>query len=232
MKKIICLKDSLNFVKITDGTLSYYGGNQAWYEWGNRKKNLIAKNGACGTVAAANITAYLARHHKKYASLYPYSQYRLSDFILHMNEMYHYISPYHIGKKPLGVWPVSRVAKGTERFSRDRGAKLNAVWKNTSFNLEHIVEYIAEGLEKNSPVAMLIGTNGYSNVPVYYFNGTSSLETIWMHWVTITELTIEKKQNEIPYTAKVKVSTWGGWAELDLNYFLKEYIYQGLLYFE
>lgn len=79
---------------------------------------------------------------------------------------------------------------------------------------------------------MLIGTNGYSNIPVYYFSGTSSLETIWMHWVTITELTIEKKQNEIPYTAKVKVSTWGGWAELDLNHFLKEYIYQGLLYFE
>lgn len=223
----VCLKDSQNFVRITNGENYYYGGNQAWYEWGNKKKNFISRNGACGTIAAANITAYLASHHTKYTSLYSYSDYMQSNFILHMKELYQYIAPYHIGEKPLGVWPISRLADGIEAFSRDRNVKLKAVWKNKKFNFNNIIEYIAEGLERDLPVAMLIGTNGFYPAAVHYFDKRSSSEKLWMHWVTITELNIDKDS----HIAKVKVSTWGGWAELNLNHFLKEFFYGGLLYF-
>ena len=63
---VIRLKDSKRFVDIRSGDRQYYGGNQAWYEWeGDRKKEAVARNAGCGTVAAANITAYLAGSRRK-----------------------------------------------------------------------------------------------------------------------------------------------------------------------
>lgn len=226
----ITLSDSKRFVEITDGNTKYYGGNQDWFDWLDTEKNDNARLGGCGTVASANIVAYLAKHNSTYANLYKYSDYKKSNFLLHMKEMYEFVTPRHIGKKTLGVWPVSVLADGIERFASNKGVELNAVRKYDSFTRDNIIEYIKEGLEKDSPVAMLIGAGGSSNVTITYPNGRKDTGTSFvLHWVTITELEI----NEINNKAKVKVSSWGGWGEVDLDeYIQNEWLYQGLQYFE
>lgn len=227
----ITLSDSKRFVEITDGSTKYYGGNQSWFKWDNdKKKSDVAKEGGCGTVAAANIVAYLSNHNSNYAGLYTYSDYKRANFQLHMKEMYKYVTPRHIGKQPLGVWPVSLLEEGVEEFASDKGIELHAVKKHDSFTRENIIDYIQEGLEKDSPIAMLIGEGGSSNVTITNPDGSvSSGNSFKLHWVTITELEIDETKEK----AKVKVSSWGGWGEVDLDeYIQNEWLYQGLLYFE
>lgn len=227
----ITLSDSKRFVEITDGSTKYYGGDQDWYEWeDDDEMTNVAVNGGCGTVAAANIVAYLAKHQKGYSGLYTFPDYTKHNFILHMKEMYKYVTPRHFGDKPLGVWPVSLLENGVEKFAKEKGVKLHAVKKFNSFNRENIIDYIKEGLEKDLPVAMLIGTGGSSDVTITKPNGDELTgNSFKLHWVTITELEIDELQNY----AKVKVSSWGGWGEVDLDdYIQNERLYQGLLYFE
>ena len=147
-----------------------------------------------------------------------------------MKEMFKYVTPRHFGDQPLGVWPVSLLENGVEKFAKEKGVKLHAVKKLKSFNRENIIDYIKEGLEKDLPVAMLIGTGGSSDVTITKPNGDEFTgNSFKLHWVTITELEIDESQNY----AKVKVSSWGGWGEVDLDdYIQNERLYQGLLYFE
>ncbi len=222
------LGDSQRFVQVRDRNARYYGGDQAWYEWeGDRKKTSLARKGACGTVASANITAYLAAHNPKCAGLYPYPDDTKENYILHMKEMYRYVAPRHIGGWPLGIWPISMVQKGVEAFARDRGIHLEAVRSPAPFDKRNVIGYIKRGLESDSPVAMLIGANALEGVEISYFNGYSYSQRISMHWVTITEMETEG----VCGRARVKVSTWGGWAQIDLDQFLGEPVYGGLLYF-
>lgn len=224
---IVKLKGSEQFIPITEGNHRFYGGNQAWFSWKDRKnKTLAAQKGGCGTVASANITAYLAQNSSQYASLYAYQDYTKNSYLLHMKEMYEYVSPYQIGSTPLGVWPIGRLADGVERFARDRGVNLYAVWQDKTFNRENVIQYIGEGLKRDLPVAMLVGMNPLKQVTTIYDGGESSREDMRLHWVTITELQIHGDQ------ARVKVSTWGGFAELDLDEYMKERVYGGVLYFD
>lgn len=223
------LKDSMNFVKIRDGKDSYYGGNQSWYYWeGEEEKTNLAINGGCGTVASANIVAYLAKERSECAELYKYGDYTIENYTQHMKDMYEFVTPKHIGNMPLGVWPISMMENGVKLFAADRGISLSGIRNHKAFNKENVTNYIKEGLEKNSPVAMLIGTNKIENVTIHNFDGNSWTQGISLHWVTITELEIDEINNKV----KVKVSTWGGWATLELDDFLEEWIYAGVLYFE
>ena len=64
------------FVNIEGEKGWHYGGNQAWFTWEGRQwQSHVARQGACGTVALANIAAYLARSNPVYAGLYPYPDY-------------------------------------------------------------------------------------------------------------------------------------------------------------
>ncbi len=126
----VYLRKEEPFVNIEGEKGWHYGGNQAWFTWEGRQwQSHVARQGACGTVALANIAAYLARSNPVYAGLYPYPDYRKVNFLTHMAELYRYVKPFHIGKFPLGIWPVSRLAGGMERFARERGVKLQAVWR-------------------------------------------------------------------------------------------------------
>ncbi|WP_143322417.1 N-acetylmuramoyl-L-alanine amidase family protein [Clostridium sp. HBUAS56010] len=225
----IALSDSKRFVEITDGSKKYYGGNQAWYEWGNEGKTNVAKMGGCGTVASANIVAYLAAHNSKYAALYAFSDYTIENFLLHMEEMFEYVTPHHIKSQPLGVWPISVMEDGVEKFASDKEIELHAVRREGYYNRENIINYITEGLEKDSPVAMLIGTSGSSDVTIIEPDGSKYPgNSFKLHWVTITELEID----ELNKKTKVKVSSWGGWGEVDLDNYIKNEPLKGLVYFE
>ncbi|MFW6678933.1 N-acetylmuramoyl-L-alanine amidase family protein [Lacrimispora sp. AGF001] len=226
----ITLRDSKRFVEITDGSTKFYGGDQSWFDWLDDEKRNNAKYGGCGTVASANIVAYLAKHKSSYADLYKYPDYKKTNFLLHMKEMYEYVTPHHIGEKTFGVWPVSVLVDGIERFASDKGVELNAVKKYDYFTRENIIDYIKEGLEKDSPVAMLIGAGGSRNVTITYPNDDEADgNSFKLHWVTITELELDETNDK----AKVKVSSWGGWGEVDLDEYIQgEWLYQGLRYFE
>lgn len=87
-----------------------YGGDQAWFD------STVARYSACGTVAAANVTAYLAAQHKELAGLYksrkPPQQaqerqcfgavsggaavYTKTEFLNHMQELYRWVTPWKV----------------------------------------------------------------------------------------------------------------------------------------
>ncbi|WP_143322419.1 hypothetical protein [Clostridium sp. HBUAS56010] len=122
------------------------------------------------------------------------------------------------------------MADGVEKYASDKGVELHAMKGSVLFTRENIIDYITEGLEKDSPVAMLIGTSGRSDVIITNPDGSESPDNSFkLHWVTITELEID----EFNDTAKVKVSSWGGWSKVDLDeYIQNERLYEGLIYFD
>lgn len=225
--KVVAISDVERFVEIWDGDTRYYGGDQEWY------KEKLAQNGACGTVAAANITAYMASRDEKYKKLYGYDDFSKVNFVSHMNEMYEFLKPFHIPftEIPLGIWPMSRFEKAVEKFAKAKGVSFNGVYDSSRFTKENAIRYIENGLKKDAPVAMLIGFNDKLNdIEVMQPNGEiwvqSSFET---HWVVITEL----RTDDIAGKSIAKVSTWGGYSYLDLDAYLEEgKVYQCLLYFE
>lgn len=223
----IALRDSEKFVEIWDGDTNYYGGRQGWYN------NEVAQNGACGTVAAANITAYMAINDEKLSDLYNYSNFEITNFYIHMIDMYEYLSPWYIPfiNQPLGIWPMSKFRKGVENFAKDKGVVLDGVYDDSEYNKENVVRYITRGLQNDAPVAMLIGFNyDMENIKVTQPNGYSWIQSSFKtHWVTITEMEIDTIKNKVT----LKVSTWGGYSYLDLDSFIDgERIYECLLYFQ
>lgn len=228
-EQVIRLRGWERFVTVVGEDGRHYGGNQAWFSWtGYRMRTHVARRGACGTVALANIAAYLAGCGREYAGLYSYPDYTKASFLRHMEDMYGYVRPYHIGRLPLGIWPVCRLAGGMERFARDRGVGLRAVWRDGGFSRENVFRYIAEGLKKDRPVAMLTGTHKIRQVEVTYPDRGIYAEDVSMHWVTVTGLEVSGEDG----TVRLGVSTWGGYALLDLDEYMKERIYAGAVYFE
>ena len=109
--------------------------------------------------------------------------------------------------------------------------RFNGIHDNSKFNKKNIINYITKGLKADAPVAMLIGINHkMKDIKVQQPKGEVWIQSSFAaHWVVITELTVDKIKN----TAKVKVSTWGGYSYLDLDSFLEgETIYECLLYFQ
>ncbi len=133
----------------------------------------------------------------------------------------------------LGVPTILHLASGVERFAQDRGVELTArlSFENSplSASLESATGYIKEGLEKDSPVALL----NYSNVdlekiPYTNYQGIERESGFEWHWVTITAIEENLNTGEI----SVDVSSWGGTATLDLNDVVNSSGFGGLLYFE
>lgn len=240
---VTALKDSVKFVEIRDDDgKNYYGGDQEWY------KEKVAQDGACGTVAAANITAYLAGNDIKYSGLYNYPDFSKTNFLAHMYDLYKYLSPYYIPFKnfPLGIWPMSKFIRGVEKFARSRNVSLkgqgveklavcrsalhNSVNEDSKFSRNNIADFIKNGLIRNSPVAMLIGfNNNLKNIEVQQPNGYSFVQRSFAtHWVTVTEI----KEDKINDKITVKVSTWGGYSYFDLDDYINgETVYSCLVYF-
>lgn len=225
----IYLRGEDSFVTIVGEDGRHYGGNQAWFAWeGRERQSHVARQGACGIVALANIAAYLAGSGSTYGALYPYPDYGKASFLAHMADLYGYASPFHIGRFPLGIWPVSRLANGMERFAKERGVKLQAVWRNWEFSRENVLRYIWDGLAKDRPVAMLVGAHKLRQVEVVFPGGGSYSQDISLHWVTVTGVKMEDAMG----TVKLVVSTWGGRALLDLDEYVRERVYAGVVYFE
>lgn len=245
MMETISLKGEQTFLKIAEGDAIYYGGDQAWYDF------TVGIHSGCGTVAAADITAYLAGQIPALRGLYgapgavqgvapgdaPVSMQGRSgaseqlpgmtkaDFLAHMNEMYRWVKPWKVpfvsrNRPPwknfgwgLGVWPPFCFARGVKRYARSRGICLKDRRISSRRSMEELTGFIRESLERDCPVAMLIGRKPrYERELVERPDGFKWMQTHFsMHWVVITMLT---NQSE---TVMVKVSTWGGYSWLDLD---------------
>ena len=83
---IFSLKNSVDFLKIYDGKGPYYGGTQSWF-----KNNALRKTG-CSIVAAANITAYMAKEMKN-KILYNYDDMSKENFLDRMESVAEFIHP-------------------------------------------------------------------------------------------------------------------------------------------
>ncbi|MDD3251497.1 MAG: hypothetical protein PHV18_02935 [Lachnospiraceae bacterium] len=211
------------FVRITQGQELYYGGDQAWFEF------TVSQYGGCGTVAAANMTAYLAERNPALRALYRYPAYRKGEFLRHMEEVYAFVHPWKLPlvrkERPacqifgrsfgwtFGVWPMSRFTRGVKRFACSRGVRLCCTVIHSRSSLETLTAWIRDSLKEDCPVAMLIGKHPkYERERVERPDGTGWHQTHFsMHWVVITRL---REQGGQVY---VKVSTWGGASWLDLR---------------
>ena len=118
-----------------------------------------------------------------------------------------------------------------KKYAKSYGVELKPVHKKASYNKKNTTDYIVSGLEKDLPVALLLGQNSkFDGHKVTMPDGYSwPQKSFARHWMTITAIKIDN----IKKKTTLKVSTWGGYAYLDLDDCINgEELYQALIYFE
>lgn len=217
--RVAALKAESDFLRIVQDNQVWYGGDQAWFDF------TVGQYGGCGTVAAANVTAYLAENHPELCMLYGQPDLQRAHFLAHMNRMYQWVHPWKVpfvdrNRKPwrsfgwtAGLWRSARFARGVERYAESCGICMERKWISSRHSMEDVTEFIRESLERDCPVVMLIGRHPrYEKELVQRPDGVSWQQTHFsMHWVVITVLTKQEKN------VMVKISTWGGYSWLDLK---------------
>ena len=193
-----CLQPDLFWVQGPTGIS--YGGNQDWWPNGSTQRHY-----GCGTVAAANILAYLALTHSNLRRLFDYGQnVTQNQFTKYMSEVYQYVHPNYFlwipGKEAKNdVWCQEVLA-----FAKSRGVVLKVHAGQTfgsdkSSEFVQLLNAIKAGLNDGCPVAILdIMNPGYS---IYSF-----------HWLTITRMDYSSLDD-----VSIVVSTWGTRKGVDLN---------------
>lgn len=223
----ISLEHADQFVKIYEGTITYYGGDQEWFRIHN------AKVAGCGTVAIANIDTYMAKYCSGCEILYPYLDFSMIHYQEYLHDVLEEVYPEQlpISGCELGIWPLRNLVKKAVAYGRRRGVQLQPVYDDSS-NLEEAIGYIEKALHHNYPIALLIDKgNEMMNIEVVQPNGTSWVQDdLHFHWVTITELLLTEKRSD----TKVRISTWGGSAYLKLRDCLYEgnHYIGGMVYFK
>lgn len=181
-------------VAIHDQTQVAYGANQYWYP---KKANQMS---GCGPVAAAMITAYLAKYFPdKYERLYAYPTKHLtkSDMIAHMVEIRKYVRP-----GMMGLISVATLEDHINQFTRSRGVHLNSRIQKAPVSETEAIAFIQAGLTLNVPVSLLVLTHPARSINEY----------TW-HWMVITGLYAEATSKKW----KLVVSSWGNRHVLDFS---------------
>lgn len=240
------------FVIVFDRTDSheryYFGGSQLWL----LKPNGV--QGGCGTVAAANILAYLALNRgEEWKQLYPFSDTSRDHFIQHMESVYRVVKPLPLPNEihwvpgniiksvpsSLGIPGLSFFSKRLVRYGTAKGVTLYPVWRdrkerphlNTSLQMSvhQAVEYIRQGLGSGCPVAMINTWNPALKAVSHRIDETTGATTVndfQRHWVVITTLLENQKTGQV----FIEVSSWGYRVNLNLSSLWGKG-YSGLIYF-
>ncbi len=219
-----------------DNNLIYYGGDQSWFD------EKVANKAACGSVAAANILAYMAISESVYKALYQYDRYiDINDYMKHMNEVYTYLHPINI-RLPLssfisksekrisiGIPNVSRIIKGVKAFSESRNVALKAYTFSKPWTVKNAAEYIANALKDDKPIALLNGFNSnLKNIRYTYVDGRESMSSFTYHWITVTGMDVSFDTGIVD----IDVSSWGIKAKLRLNDIVREDFLNAMVYFK
>lgn len=199
---LVALDDSIDFLKVYDGKRSYYGGTQSWF-----KDNKLRRVG-CSIVAAANISAYIAKTMKN-KILYNYEDMSKNNFLEHMESISKFIHP----DEEKGVTSISYFDNEVKCFFENRGVIMKADMITTEDDFENVRYFIKEALSKNKPVALLMLKN---NV----------LKEFDWHWMTVTRIFENGDKTYLDF------STWGERRIFTLEDFYKYSSFGALSYFE
>lgn len=164
-------------IHITDKTTYYYGGNQYWYP---SKSHQVS---GCGPVAAANITAHLAKcFPEQYSALYPFPTNTFSkhDFISHMVNIRKHVKP-----GLFGLTSSRQFSENVLSFAKQQSVTLIPHIINQQSSGDEALTFIDSALKQNIPVAMLILTHHSRAISEY----------VW-HWMTIHHYYINELTNK------------------------------------
>lgn len=134
-----------DFVPVTSGSKTYYGGNQSLYA-----TDAMQRNG-CGPTAAANILAYLALKDGSYVSnLYFGSNLSKSEFVEHMNVVYGHLDP------PIcEIVSENSFADDVVSLASQHNVSLNEHVAGAWTSFDNTVDFILTRLRADTPVAAL-----------------------------------------------------------------------------
>lgn len=146
-----------------------FGGDQAWYstEWNRRA--------GCGPTTAANTLAYLAFTRLGLRALYGFDTLSRSNFALHMEEVYQFVTP-----GTMGLNRTEMYTEGVLRFAYSRGIALTPHVFGVTCNMTRdrapvaaLAEFVKAGFAADCPIGFLNLTKGR----------VKNLQS-W-HWITI-----------------------------------------------
>lgn len=199
---IVALDNSIDFLKIYDGKIPYYGGAQKWFNDSNLRKV------GCSIVAAANIIAYLAVKSEN-RRLFNYDNMSKENFLNHMESISKFIHPDAIK----GVTSIDYFNDKVIEFCKDKGVNVKAHEITIEDDFVHVKDFIKMGLIKNNPIALLMLEN-------------KILKEFDYHWMTVTRVfdNIDKTYLDI--------STWGERRIFTLENFYNYSSFGALIYFE
>jgi hypothetical protein len=186
-----------------------FGANQEWY------KKSWNKEAGCGPTCASIISAYLAMTSEKCQALYDSQSLKRDDFLEHMDELFHYVTP-----GVMGVNHVDKFVKGMLEFAGDKGVALtpHVISVENMFKKdrkpEQLKAFVEEALSADSPIAFLNLSRG------------EETRLQGWHWITITEAAIH------PNSIIAVASDEGIKREFDLMlWYMTTRMHGGLIYF-
>ena len=193
------LINEASFIPITNGTQTYYGGDQNWYSTSSKQNN------GCGPTAAANITSYLDRKSSaSYGNLYSPSGITKSEFLTHMDALYTALDPSFIGE-----FTLTGFRNDVKTFASGRGVTLTDSYNDCSGTIDGVANFIKYGLIDDTPVACL-----NRELPGWY-------DYAW-HWMSITKYFKDVNDNRW-----IAVSTWGERRSIDFSYYYNSTLASG-----
>ena len=182
------------------GRLSY-GGHQGWYA------DRSARAAGCGSVAAANALAVLARHDEAANTALPLTadadgRYERSSFLRYMEGIYSLMgSGFHF-QKPVGI-SISRYVRSVLKYGLKQGIPLTYEALLTPYcSSERAESFLEEAFDRGQAVTLAMSWN---SVVAYFddFHGPAA-ETLKNHYVTVSGIETAPDGRIL-----LLISTWG-----------------------
>jgi hypothetical protein len=219
-------------VKQEEGrAVTFYGGDQAWF------KTRVGRYSGCGSVAAADMFAYIAMRNPSYTRLFENDSQDISvdTFLKHMDAVIKYVSPLSVPGLDIpygGLTSLPKFARNCEDFAASRGVALKARYiSGEDATAEQAAAVIAEQLSRDNPLALLIMQNRKMRKIKYTDAlGNPAESDMRFHWVAVTSMA------KTPGGTTIEVSSEGGRATLDFGdvWDKSESVFgiHGIVYFE
>lgn len=200
------------FLAIHDKNRTWFGGNQQWYA------NNLHNQAGCGTVAAADLTAYAGLFDEKenlYAGPMEKDGLTVDGFMEHMHCVVEALAPTCFGIPWVPYWQ-----RGMERYTKTRGYRVEHFFclhgdRRDEPESRVAEAYLLQQIAFNRPVAC-IHWGGAKSLTVLNPSEVPEGRHVDMnyHWVVVTA--IQRIDNE----ACITVSSFGHKYELLLKEFL------------
>ncbi len=198
--------DSGKFVPVLTGGGYYYGGFQGWLT--EEGVSRFYADRSCGVTAASNMFLYMAKNVPGKSKLYEKPEITKADFSAFQKDVHGCLSP-----AIWGVPTLDTMIRRVESFASARGVSLKAAKCSAPWTETNVRNYVAGGLNKESPVLLL--------------TWNSPIPGLGMHWVTVTRL------YDGGSGTKMVTSNWAGMKTYDFSAWVnRSGVYKGVIYFE